>query len=347
MGETKLIMYSLSIDGVHCRYQQTYVINNIHLSVKKGEILALLGSSGCGKTTLLKIIAGLLPVQAGKLSICGRILNSDDTFIASEHRRVGMIFQDYALFPHLTVNENILFGIKDKKNQQDILNEMLALTRLENLGKRYPHELSGGQQQRVAIARTLACKPDILLLDEPFSNIDPQVRQELMIEIRQIIKSLNMTAVFVTHCKEEAYVFADKLALMDKGKVIQEGSAECLYANPVNRYVADFLGGGNYVPIRVQNDYEVDSPLGKLISTETINFPHLYEGEILLRPQQFTLSANRNGNAEVVDRQFLGNMCHYKVKIASYFLDVRSQLMQFMPGEKVNIYTTSHPLVIF
>ncbi|MCL1037118.1 ABC transporter ATP-binding protein [Shewanella corallii] len=342
-------MTALSITGVNSEYQGVRVLDGLDLQMEQGEILALLGPSGCGKTTLLRAIAGLQPVSSGCIHVQGQCFNGEGNFTPSEQRGVGMIFQDYALFPHLTVADNILFGVteKDSFRRGALLEEMLTLVKLEGLEKRYPHELSGGQQQRVSIARALACKPKLLLLDEPFSNIDSQVRGELMMEIRAILKSRKVSAVFVTHSKDEAFVFADKLALFKEGRIVQHGTAEELYYSPAERYVADFLGRGNYVPVQVVDGFNVDSPLGQLVSTSELTWPSQYSGEVLLRPQQLTLEPDDAAAGVIRDRRFLGNFCHYQVEIASQLLEVRSQLTQLLPGQKVQIRAEAHPLVIF
>lgn len=340
---------ALSLENVCSEYQGVPVLNALDLQMEQGEILALLGPSGCGKTTLLRAIAGLQPITRGQVKVQGVTFNGDGEFVPSEQRGVGMIFQDYALFPHLTVADNVLFGVREKDSfrRSALLEEMLALVKLEGLDKRYPHELSGGQQQRVSIARALACKPRLLLLDEPFSNIDSQVRSELMLEIRTILKSRNVSAVFVTHSKDEAFVFADKLALFKDGCIVQHGSAEALYYQPAERYVADFLGRGNYIPVQVRDGYSVDSPLGQLVSTCELSWPSDYHGEVLLRPQQLTLEPDEQAAGVIRDRRFLGNFCHYQVEVASLLLEVRSQLTQLLPGQKVQIRAEAHPLVIF
>ncbi|MGI2257946.1 ABC transporter ATP-binding protein [Shewanella sp. GXUN23E] len=342
-------MSALSLKGVCSEYAGVQVLKQLDLEMAQGEILALLGPSGCGKTTLLRAIAGLQAISAGSIAVQGQSVNDDGLFVPSEQRGIGMIFQDYALFPHLTVADNVLFGVveKDRFRRNALLEEMLALVKLSGLELRYPHELSGGQQQRVAIARALACKPRLLLLDEPFSNIDGQVRHELMLEIRAILKSRKVSAVFVTHSKDEAFVFADKLALFKGGHLVQHGSAEELYYQPSERYVADFLGQGNYLPIDVIDAFHIDSPLGQLRSSQMLRFPEGYQGEVLLRPQQLTLHADDNGEAVVVERRFLGNVCHYTVAQAGEQLQVRSQLTQLQPGQRVRLLTQDHPLVIF
>ncbi|BAJ00751.1 ABC transporter ATP-binding protein [Shewanella violacea] len=342
-------MSTLSIRGVHSDYQGQQVLKGLDLNLEKGEIVALLGPSGCGKTTLLRAIAGLQAVSQGEISINGETLTGPQVFTPSEQRGVGMIFQDYALFPHLDVADNILFGVKglDKVERLARLDEMLELVKLEGLAKRYPHELSGGQQQRVSIARALAYKPELLLLDEPFSNIDAKVRGEMMLEIRNILKQRNVSAVFVTHSKDEAFVFADKLALFKDGYIVQYGTAEDLYTSPKDRYVADFLGRGNYIPAWVKDDFVVDTPIGLLTSTTRLSHPVSYRGEILIRPQQLEISADEQGLGVIIERRFLGNICHYQVQVAQHFYEVKSQLSQFMPGQKVHLQAQVHSLVVF
>lgn len=264
---------TLRLSHVHSDYQGQSVLKGLNLELEQGEILALLGPSGCGKTTLLRAVAGLQAISQGEISINGQVVSGHQAFVPSEQRGIGMIFQDYALFPHLTVAENILFGVTalSKLQANARLEDMLSLVKLEGLAARYPHELSGGQQQRVSIARALAYEPQLLLLDEPFSNIDAQVRHEMMAEIRGILKQRNVSAVFVTHSKDEAFVFADTLALFNQGVIAQHGKAEHLYSQPNSRYVADFLGSGNYLPAVVINAQHINTPIGTLVSTTPIS----------------------------------------------------------------------------
>ncbi|ARD21112.1 MULTISPECIES: ABC transporter ATP-binding protein [Shewanella] len=342
-------MSTLTIKNVKSDYQGQVILNGLNLTLEQGEIVALLGPSGCGKTTLLRAIAGLQAISEGEIIINGQSLSADGVFVPSEKRGIGMIFQDYALFPHLTVSDNILFGVKglSEKDRQDRLEDMLALVKLEGLGKRYPHELSGGQQQRVSIARALAYQPEILLLDEPFSNIDSQVRSEMMLEIRQILKQRNVSAVFVTHSKDEAFVFADKLALFKEGGIVQHGIAEDLYGAPNDRYVAEFLGEGNYITVTIKSATQVASILGLIESTSLIKNVVNTQGQLLLRPQQIEIQPAAQGQGEIVERRFLGTICHYWVKVGQQTLEVRSQLTELTLGQKVNLSISAHPLVIF
>ncbi|WP_028023056.1 ABC transporter ATP-binding protein [Enterovibrio calviensis] len=336
---------ALTVSDLVCRYNGQAVLSDLSLHVEKGEIVCLLGASGCGKTTLLKAIAGLLPLDSGKMNINGRKIVDEAFNMPPEHRNVGMIFQDYALFPHLTVGENVSFGLTgwDKASVVARVNEMLALVKLDGLEGRYPHQLSGGQQQRVAIARALACKPDLLLLDEPFSNIDTQVRHSLIKEIRKIFKEQGVTAIFVTHSREEAFAFADKLAVMNHGVIEQYGHATTLYYQPSSRFVADFLGHGSYVPASVNNDNTMSTPLGEWPVEHTDNAAAL---EWLIRPQNLTLEPDVAGQGTVTDAQFMGDSSRYLVEINEQTLMVYSnQLLNV--GDAVNLEIRPHSPVLF
>ncbi|MDB2386791.1 ABC transporter ATP-binding protein [Shewanella sp.] len=341
-------MTTLIISNVHSHYQEQKVLKGVDLTVEKGEIVALLGASGCGKTTLLRTVAGLQNISNGAISINGKVVVSNTEFIASELRGIGMIFQDYALFPHLNVADNILFGVKmsDKLQRKTLLLNMLSLVKLDGLEARYPHELSGGQQQRVSIARALAYEPEVLLLDEPFSNVDAKVRREMMLEIRQILKARNISAVFVTHSKDEALVFADKLALFNEGKILQCNHAEDLYLRPTSKYVADFLGASNYLQVEVTGSHKVASIIGEIVSNTKLNLRLQETAELLLRPQQLLLSKQAGGAGKVIERRFLGSVCQYLVKIEAQVLDVHSPCLDIAIGDNVTVTATAHQLVL-
>ena len=223
-------MSCLQVEKVSCRYNGQNVLEQLSLTVADNEIVCLLGASGCGKTTLLKAVAGLLPLAEGSIRLGDTLLDGPGVTVSPERRHIGMIFQDYALFPHLTVAENIGFGLTraPREARQQQIDEALTLVNLQGLGDRYPHQLSGGQQQRVAIARALVCKPRLMLLDEPFSNIDTQVRMKLILEIRALLKRQGIGATFVSHSQEEAFAFADRLALVRAGDIEQVGQPELL-----------------------------------------------------------------------------------------------------------------------
>lgn len=219
------------------------VVNHLDLEVDKGHIGCLLGASGCGKTTVLRAIAGFEPLREGTIHLNKQLLSSADFTLVPEKRQVGMMFQDYALFPHLTIEKNIGFGLRkrEKSDRIERIEEMLELVGLEDLGKRYPHELSGGQQQRVALARALAPEPSLLLLDEPFSNLDVDTRERLAFEVREILQKTGLTAILVTHNQAEAFAIADRIGVMKNGGIVQWDTAYGLHHNPVNDFVADFI----------------------------------------------------------------------------------------------------------
>lgn len=237
----------LKLDNISLAYHTPdglkTVVNHLDLAVDKGHIGCLLGASGCGKTTVLRAIAGFEPLRAGSIHLDDKLLSSADSMVVPEKRNVGMMFQDYALFPHLSIEKNIAFGLRkrDKSYRLARIEEMLELVGLEEMGKRYPHELSGGQQQRVALARALAPEPSLLLLDEPFSNLDIDTRERLAFEVREILKKTGLTAILVTHNQAEAFAIADRIGVMQGGAIVQWDTAYGLHNNPVNEFVADFI----------------------------------------------------------------------------------------------------------
>src|SRR5687768_8109680 len=239
----------IRVDGVTKRFGGATAVADASLCVARGEVVALLGPSGCGKTTLLRLIAGFERPDRGSIEVDRRIV-AGSAWVAPEARRVGMVFQDYALFPHLTVAANVGFGLP-RRARAGRVPELLAIVGLTGLERRYPHELSGGQQQRVALARALAPAPELVLLDEPWSNVDPFLRESLRAEVAEIIRPLGVTVLLVTHDREEAFSLADRIALMRDGSVVQEGTAEELYFAPATRWAAEFVGAANVLPGRV------------------------------------------------------------------------------------------------
>ena len=326
--------------------RQYYRISRCRL--KTNEIVCLLGASGCGKTTLLKAIAGLLPLESGDITVNGRTIVDRHTWLPPEKRNIGMIFQDYALFPHLTVAENIAFGLRDwdRAKVAAKIREMLALVHLGGLDGRYPHQLSGGQQQRVAIARALACEPDLILLDEPFSNIDTQVRHGMIKEIRRIFKSQGVTAIFVTHSREEAFAFADRLAVMNNGVIEQFGCASDLYYHPSSRFVAEFLGAGSYLPATVKNGNRLDTPFGAIDFRAERHYDREAGVEWLLRPQNLRMKPAKEGPGVITEQLFMGDSCRYSVDYQGHLLVVNSHLV-LQVGERVGIEVEPHDPVVF
>ncbi len=331
----------LIIDHIDIAYDEQIVIKQCNFTLPSGHILSLLGPSGCGKSTLLKAIAGLLPIKQGQIRLGDEVISVPNQQISPEQRGVGMIFQDYALFPHLTVADNVAFGLHklSKNERQKKCQEGLALVRLSELANRYPHELSGGQQQRVALARTLVCEPKVMLFDEPFSNLDVAVRQALAADIKALLKKRQITAIFVTHDKNEAFAMADDIAIIKDGEIEQFGTPQQLYDNPKNRYIAEFLGNGMILSVRSDDD-GWQTPIGyinkndqnKVLSWQTDN-----QTEIYLRPHQVKITADKAGQAIVKSQSFFGDLLIYRLEIGDKVVEsVSSQ--RFSVGQRVNLY---------
>ncbi|PJG58093.1 ABC transporter ATP-binding protein [Aeromonas cavernicola] len=340
-------MSCLQVENVSCRYNGRDVLEQLSLTVADNEIVCLLGASGCGKTTLLKAIAGLQPLANGVIRLGSTLLDGPETNVPPEARQIGMIFQDYALFPHLTVAENVGFGLtqSDRPARQHQVNQALALVNLEGLGERYPHQLSGGQQQRVAIARALVCKPKLMLLDEPFSNIDTQVRMKLILEIRTLLKQQGIGAIFVSHSKEEAFAFADRLALFRAGHIEQVGQPEQLYRRPQNRFVAEFLGGVNYLTATVVDSHCVQTALGRVCGSEPHGRAIGEQLQLMLRPQQLQLEHVQEGGWEVLEQQFLGHHCRVVFTCAGQRIE--ASIGEPLAGKRARVTVAAHALVLF
>jgi iron(III) transport system ATP-binding protein len=323
----------IRLDGTTKRFGDVLAVDDASLCVDRGSVLALLGPSGCGKTTLLRLIAGFERPDAGTVGIAGREVAGPRVWVPPEQRRVGMVFQDYALFPHLTVSENVGFGLPRAARAKRVP-ALLAVVDLCGLGGRYPHELSGGQQQRVALARALAPAPDLVLLDEPWSNVDPQLREELRQEVSSILRPLGVTVVLVTHDREEAFSIADRVALVRHGRVVQEGSPEELYFSPASRWAAEFVGAGNVLSGSVD---------GELVYTILGAFPaNGVNGErvveVLVRPELLELRPDPAGSAEVVGREFRGHDVFYRVRIDGAELVSQRPSTEVVPlGSRVSI----------
>ncbi|MBD2312226.1 ABC transporter ATP-binding protein [Desertifilum sp. FACHB-1129] len=309
-------------------------IAQVSLSLQQGEILSLLGPSGCGKTTLLRLVAGFEKPQQGSIEIAGQPVAGNGIWVPPEKRDVGIVFQDYALFPHLSVGDNIAFGLQQSKSIskdsiQKRIQEALALVRLEGLQKRYPHELSGGQQQRVALARALAPQPALILLDEPLSNLDVQVRLQLREEIRRILKDSGTSAIFVTHDQEEALCISDRVGVMQQGKLEQLGSPEAIYTEPATRFVAEFVSQANFIRAHRRGQFW-ETELGQFPITSPLEGE---QADLMIREEAIILQADETGVATIRDRTFLGREHRYRIQTAS--------------GEYLNVRTpTSAPLAV-
>jgi len=288
---------AVRFSDVEKRFGAVRAVDGVSLSVPRGRITALLGPSGCGKTTLLRLIAGFEAPDAGAIELDGRPVAGTDVYVPPEVRRVGMVFQDYALFPHLTVRANIAFGLPRKARTAERLESLLGLVGLSAHGDRYPHELSGGEQQRVALARTLAPNPRVVLLDEPFSNLDASLRREVRGEVKSILKKLGSTVVLVTHDQEEAFELGDRVAVLDRGRLAQAGSPFEVYEQPRTPFVARFLGKADFLPARLTPD-GLETELGRLPRPEAV--PSGNTLHLMVRPEHLELSAEPGPDATAV-----------------------------------------------
>ncbi|HRD92019.1 MAG TPA: ABC transporter ATP-binding protein [Accumulibacter sp.] len=351
-------MAHLELEGIVQRYGSHTVVDGVGFGVETGTIACLLGPSGCGKTTLLRCIAGFEEIAAGEIRIDGRTVSRAGRRVPPEKRQIGMVFQDYALFPHLSVAANVGFGLAGlaARDRRQRVAELLATVGLGGQGSKYPHELSGGQQQRVALARALAPQPELLLLDEPFSNLDVGLRERLSLEVREILKSQNITAVLVTHDQHEAFAMADEVGVMAAGIIQQWDTPYRLYHQPVNRFVADFVGQGVFVAGVVIDDSSVEVELGVLESRLPLECSQGCEAcgqgcgvEVLLRPDDIIHDDRSDLLAEVRHKAFRGAEILYTLR-----LDSGVEVLSLVPshhnhalGEKIGIRLDVDHVVAF
>jgi len=348
----------LELKQVSHAYGRHVVVDALSFSLEQGTIGCLLGPSGCGKTTVLRAIAGFEQVSHGEIHLNDTIVSSPALHSPPEQRKIGMVFQDYALFPHLSVSDNIAFGLRRATDEQrrDRVTELLATVGLDDSGRKFPHELSGGQQQRVALARALAPKPHLLLLDEPFSNLDVDLRERLSLEVRDIIKRAGITAILVTHDQHEAFALADEIGIMHKGRIQQWDTPYNLYHRPANRFVADFVGQGVFVPGKVQNAKEVQIELGTLrgnIPSECFlgcdACERVCSVSVLLRPDDIVHDDTSATQAEVVSKAFRGAEFLYTLRLPSGM-----RVLSLVPshhnhaiGERIGIRLDVDHVVVF
>ncbi|MFT4241221.1 MAG: ABC transporter ATP-binding protein [Acidovorax sp.] len=317
----------LEVSQLEVRYpgRAQPAVQGVSLGLGAGDIGVLIGPSGCGKTTLLRAVAGLEPVSGGQIRMAGQVVGSAAHSVPPEQRRIGMVFQDYALFPHLSVGRNVAFGIHQlrKAEQAARVAEVLQLVGLAGSEQRFPHELSGGQQQRVALARALAPRPQLMLLDEPFSNLDVELRERLAHEVRGILKAAGATALFVTHDQLEAFAIGDQVGVVHEGRLHQWADAATLYQRPATRFVADFIGHGAFVPATlVQRGDQVvaQTPLGDLADLAECPQPGSYargECDVLLRADDVVHDDAAPVQAQVVRKSFRGAAYLYTLQLAS------------------------------
>lgn len=341
----------LELKMISQAYGKQLVIRDLSLLLKKGEIGCLLGASGCGKTTVLRTIAGFEQLLDGEIRIAGEQVSSASFSLPPARRQIGMVFQDYALFPHLTIFDNVAFGLHNigKAEKLRRVNQTLELVGLNREHRKYPHEISGGQQQRVALARALAPQPKLLLMDEPFSNLDVTLRERLSMEVRDILKEYGITALFVTHNQNEAFAVADKIGVMHNGEILQWANAHQLYHQPNSPKIAEFVGEGALINGVWKKDNQLETGLGRLSGEINQRFPRNSAVKLLVRPEDVIHDDQSPVKAKVVRRNFRGPNILYHL-----LLDNGEQVQALVPshcdhqpGEKIGIVPDVRHLVMF
>ena len=326
-------------------------VDRVTLGLHAGQMGVLIGSSGCGKTSLLRAVAGLEQASAGEIRLAQSVVSSANEHVAPEARQIGMVFQDFALFPHLTVLENVIFGLREGSisTRKQTGMQWLERVSLQDKAAAYPHELSGGQQQRLALARAMAPEPDLILLDEPFSNLDIDLRERLADEMRDILKANNVTALLVTHDQFEAFAIADHIGVMNNGKIVQWDSPYDLYHKPIERYVAEFIGRGVFIQGQTQAGGEVVIELGNLQLDDGEHISPGKQIDVLLRADDIQHDDESPMQAEVVRKAFRGADFLYTLKLHS-----GQEVFAFVPshhnhaiGEKIGIRLGADHVVTF
>lgn len=312
--------YQVELNEASIAFGTTEVVHRVSLQLREGDIGCLLGPSGCGKTTLLRAIAGFEPLRHGSIALHGKVVCDTQRMIAPEQRRVGMVFQDFALFPHLTVAENIGFGLRGQTARVKTarIEELLKLVGLTDSARQHPHQLSGGQQQRIALARAMAPRPAVLLLDEPFSALDPELRGQLASEVRTLLKQDGITAILVTHDQTEAFTMADQIGVMNQGVLHQWDSGYNLYHHPATTFVADFVGRGALFAITVADRNSIDTPFGRLSGKLPEGIAPGTGLQLLIRPDDIHLTTKPDGiHACINERLFQGAEYLYTLELES------------------------------
>jgi len=339
----------LQVKEIECRYRNQTVINRLSLHVNRGSLVCLLGSSGCGKTTVLRAIAGFEPVYHGKITMEDTLLSKPGFREPPERRKLGMVFQDYALFPHMNIFQNVSFGLRDKSSpiKKQIVERLLNLVGMAGFEKRFPHELSGGQQQRVALARALAPQPEIILMDEPFSNLDVELRERLSVEIKDILKKEGITGILVTHHQDEAFALSDQIGVMHEGKILQWDTPSNIYHEPANRFVADFIGQGVFLNGTMLEPDCLETEFGMLKGDRAYKWSKGDRVELLIRPDDVVYDPDSSLKGEIVNKAFKGAEILYTLNLptGSKVLSLFSSHHDHAIGEKVGI-TLNMPHVV-
>lgn len=339
-------MSYIQLHSVTKRYDDFEAVSRINLEIEKGSFVTLLGPSGCGKTTTLRMIAGLIRPTEGKIFIDGHILSSEDTFVPPEERKLGMVFQSYAVWPHMNIYDNVAYPLKKQKRSKEeirrVVGEVLQMVRLEGLDRRMPFELSGGQQQRVALARALAMRPLGLLLDEPLSNLDSKLREEMRFEIKDIQREMQITIVYVTHDLSEAMTMSDKIVVMEKGKILQSGSPEDIYFAPDSKKVAAFIGRNNFINAVVDivnGQKTLHTNCG--IRQEFAGLENFKPGQnviISVKSEDVYMTTDANGAFTIKNRAFVGDHTDYELICGDLIINSSQTAIQKLNvGDRVSI----------
>ncbi|WP_086931961.1 ABC transporter ATP-binding protein [Agarilytica rhodophyticola] len=341
--------WQLFLKNVAVHYGKHIAVNNINLALEKGDIGCLLGPSGCGKTSLQRAIAGFEPLINGHIELAGKLVSRPGFSLSPEKRRVGMVFQDFALFPHLSIAKNISFGLRHltaDERQQRVM-ELLAMVELVEVADRYPHELSGGQQQRIALARAIAPKPDILLLDEPFSSLDATLREIIAKEVRKVLKAHKITAILVTHDQHEAFAIADKIGVMNSGQLIQWDTPYQLYHQPQTPFVANFIGEGKVIQVCANAKGQLENSLGVIANNKQWQAGKNYG--VLVRPDDLVYDAKSDKAFVIVDKLFRGAEYMYLLSLPDkqQVLCVTPSHIDLAIGDYLPVTTDLQHLVVF
>lgn len=341
----------LEVNNLSCGYGEGAVVSDINFALSHGDIGCLLGPSGCGKSTILRALAGFLSLSQGDIQLDSQTISLPGRTLPPEKRRIGMVFQDYALFPHLTVAKNIAFGLRNlsREDSEQKVEQLLDLVHLQGLAHQYPHELSGGQQQRVALARALAPEPTLILLDEPFSNLDADLRRRLSLDVREILKSLGISAILVTHDQQEAFAMCDQVAVLKKGKIQQWDEPYNLYHEPANRFVAGFVGQGGFIPGRALGPDAIESELGTIRGNRAYRWPEGTLVDILIRPDDIVFDETSGLTAKVVEKTFAGTSTLYRFHLSeeTEFEALFRSHLDFHLGEMVPLRVEADHLIAF
>ncbi len=321
------------------------------MHVKKGSLVCLLGPSGCGKTTVLRAIAGLEDVTHGEILLSGKTVSGKGMTLPPEKRRIGMVFQEYALFPHLNVDDNVAFGLRNlsSNERREKVRKILKIVGMENVGQRFVHELSGGQQQRVALARALAPEPELMLLDEPFSNLDIDLRERLSLEVRDILKDQGITGILVTHDQHEAFAIAEHIGVMENGRILQWDTAYNLYHEPANRFIADFIGQGEFLAGKLLAPDTLETEAGIIKGNRAFLWPEGTTVDVLLRPDDIIPDDNSDLRAEIIDKAFKGAEIMYTLRLPTggTVLSLFPSHSDHSIGEQVGIRIAADHLIAF